>query len=220
MKRNSSIFTGWWSVILAIAVISAALPGSAYCRTDDPVLLLQQTPAQGGTVTPDVGVHHFDLNTEVTLTAVPKPGYQFVYWLGDVSDPTASSSVVYLDTPKIIIAVFERVKYEFLVTEERPQSSPGGGGLRRSAADYSRQGGGGGGSGKRPQKWRRPSPPAPEEEQQDFPVPAEGEANDFPVPQIPEPATGILLALGSLLAFAKRRPKSVTCTKAADETLM
>ena len=217
MKRNSSMFTGWRGAILAIAVIAAALPGSAYCQADAPVLLLQQTPAQGGTVTPNVGVHHFDLNAEVTLTAIPKPGYQFVYWLGDVSDPTASSSVVYLDTPKIVIAVFEQVKYEFLVVEEMAQSSPGGGGLRRSAGDYSRQGGGGGGR-KRPHKLRRPSPYEPEEPQ-DFPVPEEGEANDFPVPEIPEPATVILLTLGSLLAFAKRTPKKLTCTKAINKTL-
>jgi len=205
MRRNNSILIGWQGVILTIAVIAVGLLEPAYCRTDGTALLLQQTPVEGGKVTPGVGVHRFDINTELTLTAVPKPGYQFVHWLGDVSDPTASSTVVYLDAPKIIIAVFERAEFEPLNVEERPQSSPGGG-LRRSAVDYAR-GGGGGGGGRRPPKWRGPSWPEPEEK--DFPVPEEEEeVNDFPVPEpIPEPATGVLLSLGGLLAFARRRTK-------------
>lgn len=210
MKGNNSILIGWRGVILAVAVIAAAgLFEPAYCQTDDPALLLQQTPAQGGTITPGVGVHHFDLNAQVTLTAVPNPGYQFVYWLGDVDDPTVSSTVVYLDAPKIVIAVFERAKYEFMDVAERPQSRPGGG-IRASAADYSRQGGGGAG-GRRPR--RRPRPPGPppeppeEEPEEDFPVPEEEEVNDFPVPEIPEPATVVLLILGSLFAFAGRGAK-------------
>ena len=201
MKRNNSIFTGWECVILALAVVLCGLLEPAYCETDGTALLLQQAPPQGGKISPSVGVHHFEPYAEVTLTAVPKPGYHFVYWLGDVSDPTANSTIVYLDAPKIVIAVFERVEYDFLAVEERPQGSPVGG-LSPSGADYSR-GGGGGGIG------RRPSPPSsPEEEKpeekEDFPVPPEG--NDFPVPEpIPEPATVLLLGLGSLALLRKRR---------------
>ena len=212
MKGNNSIFVGWQGVVLAVVVIAAGLPGPAYCETDGTALLLQQTPARGGEVSLGVGVHHFALNTEVTLTAVPKPGYQFVYWLGDVSDPTASSTIVYLDVPKIVIAIFERLDFDFeLLVEEGPQSSFGGGrGLRRSAADYAR-GGGGGAGGRRPIKWRWPEWEWPEweegeqpEKPNDFaPVPKDG--NDFPVPGVPEPAAGVLLALGSLFVFTRRR---------------
>jgi hypothetical protein len=125
------------------------------------------------------------------LTAVPKSGYRFVYWLGDVSDPTANSTIVYLDAPKIVIAVFERSEYDFLAAEERSQSRPVGG-LSSSGADYSR-GGGGGGIGRIPSQRER------EEE------PPEG---DFPVPEpIPEPATGVLLVLGSFFVFVKHRAK-------------
>ncbi len=210
MKRNNSIFIGWQVVILALAVVLCGLLEPAYCETDGTALLLQQTPPQGGKITPGVGVHHFEPYAEVTLTAVPKPGYQFVYWMGDVSDPTANSTIVYLDAPKIVIAVFERVEYDFLVAEGMAQGRPVGG-LSGGGADYSR-GGGGGGTGR-----RRPGPPSNGENGNgengngengngDFPVPPEG--NDFPVPEpIPEPATGILLVLGSLFALARRRAK-------------
>ena len=190
MKRNSSIFNRWKAVILAVMFISCALLEPAYCETDGTALLLQQTPPQGGTITPDVGVHHFGLNTDVTLTAVPRPGYQFVYWLGDVSDPAANRTVVYLDAPKIVIAIFERAEYEFLDVQERAQSAPGGG-LFRSAADYARQGFGGGGG-------RRSNGPRPPDQE---PQP---EDDDFPVP-IPEPATVCLLGLGGLILLRRRR---------------
>jgi len=138
MKRSNPIFIGWQGVILAIAVIVAGLLESAYCKMDRTVLLLQQTPPQGGEISPSAGLHHFDLNTEVTLTAIPKPSYKFVYWLGDVSEPTANSTVVYLDAPKIVIAVFVRDEYEFLAVEERTQSALGGDLIARGT--YSRQG--------------------------------------------------------------------------------
>jgi len=195
MRRSNSIFIGWHVVILALMVFLCGLIEPAYCQSDDPVLLLQQTPPEAGKITPGVGVHNFESGTEVTLTAVPKPGYQFIYWLGDVSDPTANRTIVYLDAPKIVLAVFERSEYEFLVVQESSQSAPGGGGLFASAPDYARQGGGGG--AKRPSKWRRPTPPEPEE-------PEEPEEPYIPVP-IPEPATILLLGFGSLALLRKRR---------------
>lgn len=206
MKHSNSIFGTGRGVILAVVIIAAGLLEPARCQAYDTALLLQQTPVKGGRVTPTAGIHHFDLNTELTLNAVPNPGYQFVYWLGDVSEPAASSTTIYLDAPKIVIAVFERVEYEFLATPEKTQSAPGGG-FHRSAADYTNQGGSGIG-GKRTSGPSRPSTPSePEEEQNDFPAPQDGEESDFPVPPVPEPATVVLLALGGLFAFAKRRAK-------------
>mgnify|MGYP001601280875 FL=1 len=129
------------------------------------------------------------------LTAVPKPGYKFVHWLGEVSDATASSTVAYLDKPKVIIAVFEQAEHGVSSHGEGLTTGGGGapGGLFPTALDFSRPGGfsGGGGSAK-PQKYyyvikdNKPTPKAPE---------------------VPEPATGLLLVMGSLFAFKRRSRK-------------
>jgi len=113
--------------LLAI-LVGFAFP--AYSRTDDCVLLLQQTPVQGGIVTPEIGIAHtFKYNKTITLTAVPKPGYHFVYWLGDVSEPTSNNTAVTLNAPKLIIAVFTRNRFEFLESPEVITPSGGGGRL-------------------------------------------------------------------------------------------
>ncbi len=208
MKQNRSTFIGWRGVILALAGLLYGLLESAYCqdfasaewqpRTDATVLLLQQTDTRAGTVTPDVGVHHFDLDAEVLLTAVPKPGYYFVYWIGDVSDPTAISTIIYMDAPKIVVAVFARSEFAFSLEETMMLGGGGGGGLRPSAADYSNQGYTGGGA-KRPSKSH--VTPQPEGPSGPTEIP-----DEFPVPHLPEPATALLLGLGGLL-FVRRKAK-------------
>jgi len=180
-------------LVLALAALFCSLPELTFSETTGPALLLQQIPAEGGKIIPGTGVHYIELNTSVTLTAVPGPGYEFVYWLGDVADPTLNRTTAFLDAPKIIVAVFERAEFELEGVAD--VIIPGGfwGGMSRSAADYSRQGYSGGGGGKPSERAPARRPPLP-------PPP------DFPVP-IPEPATVVLLAIGSLLAFAGRRLK-------------
>ncbi len=215
--RSEQVFLGLRAIILTAIVILVGLGGSAYCQTEEPApstssgqaldssndvsLLLQQIPAQGGTITPSVGVHHLKPNSEITLTANPKPGYQFICWLGDVSDSKASSTVAYINGPKIIIALFERTEYESLL----PQTDTTGGG--GSGASGSDSGGStsfftnpsglmiGGGGGK-------PKVLLPTPESVSWPINIEPSA---PEPAVPEPATVILLALGSLFTFTRRR---------------
>jgi len=204
VKAYGSKFVAAKAAVLALAFVLCGSGQPAYCQTNRTVLLLQKTPPQGGMITPKAGIHSIDIDTNVILTAIPKPGYQFVYWLGNVSDQTANRTIVYLGAPKIVIAVFERAEYDFLVVEDKPQSSFGGGsGLSASARDYSNQGywGGGGGYTERGEPRFSEKPPKSD----DLPVPKEEEEEDeFPVP-VPEPATAVLLVLGSLYAFA--RPK-------------
>lgn len=201
MKQNRSIFIRWQGVILALAVVLYGLLEPAYCqdiasqpsaewqpRADATVLLMQQPDSHAGSVTPDVGVHHFDLDADVLLTAVPKPGYYFVYWIGDVSDPTAISTTIYMDTPKIVVAVFARSEFAVSLDDTMMLGGGGGGGLRPSAADYSNTVYEGGGSKRSSSSSSSSSPPT---------------SDKFPVPT-PEPATMLLLGLGSLLLVRRR----------------
>lgn len=190
LNRRSAISN--WQLRLAVAIIAFGLIMPAYCQTKDIVLLLEQTPVKGGDITPVAGVHHFKPGTEVMLTAVPKPGYKFIHWLGEVSDATASSTVVYLNKPKVIIAVFEQAKHGISADGGGLSAGGGGGGggLFPTALDFSRPGGFGGGGGVKvkPQK---------------LVYSVKGKK---PTPKVPEPATGLLLLLGGLFAF-KRRAK-------------
>ena len=201
MKRRSQIFLGLRAIILAAVVILVSLGGAAYCQTEGVSLLLQQIPAQGGTITPSAGVHHLKPNSEIALTATAKPGYQFICWLGDVSDPKASSTVAYINRPKIIIALFERTEYENLLTQT---GAAGGGGSGASGSasggSFSDVGnqtglmiGGGGGT----PKVLLPAPGSVS-----WPINIEPSE---PEPAVPEPATGILLALGSLFTLFRKQ---------------
>jgi hypothetical protein len=158
-------------------------------------LMLQQTPVNGGTVSPEIGVHAVLANGNVAITATPKAGYQFVYWLGDVAEPTANSTVVSVDAPKIVVAVFERSEYELPFLTPSPPDSIGGGGSLSSNRQYI-----GGGGGVSPA-----SGPAtikgPTYVFQQAPNEQNNQNNPPPVPEVPEPATVLLLGVGSLLAL-------------------
>ncbi len=201
---------GKGTLAIGCAILLFCLAGPGHCEEDGTALMLEVSPVNGGTLNLSPGVYTYDRDDAVTLIAVPKPGYQFVYWVGNVTDATASTTMVYLDSPKIVIAVFERTKFDLVDFEERPQRSRGSGGLTPSGGDY------GAGleqaiGGRRPSKHRRPQPPQPNE---DIPVPEPGEdlpvpetGVDFPVP-VPEPAT-IAFLLTGMLALAGHRRRRV-----------
>jgi hypothetical protein len=207
MKKNNIKISKWLAIAGTLVVALIIMPPRTYALDNGTALLVQQSPVEGGTVTPETGVHKFESGSEVALVAVPKPGYQFIHWIGDVADSTSSRTTAYLDSPKIIIAVFERSEFEFPITDELADIRPGGG-LYRNPADYSNQGGGGGGGGSASGgsngwNWSNPQPqPNPNE---DIPTP-QTDTNDLPVPPpIPEPATILLLSLGCLGLARKRR---------------
>jgi hypothetical protein len=171
MKPGGPPFIGWRGLISAIAIIVCWLFAPAYCQTPDVALLL---------------------NSEITLTAEPKPGYQFLYWLGDVSDPGATKTVVYLDKTKIIIAIFGRTENGTLVEEKGLSFGGGGGaggsGLVNTVANFGYTGGMSSGAGGKAKS------------------PTVVYVKNIEV--IPEPATCVLLLLGSLFAFTRRGTKS------------
>lgn len=168
-------------------------------------LLLQQSPADGGSVEPGIGVHRLDRNSQITLRAVPQTGYQFVTWLGEVDEPTAPVTETYMDSPKIVIAVFERVQYDSIEAAELLFSAPGGGGgLRSSAGDISSSAGGGAGGRRRGRVYGNGNQQI-EPDEDEFPVPSDA----FPVPgeggEVPEPATVLLLVSGGVILRLRRR---------------
>jgi len=159
-------------------------------------VLIEQSPVDAGKITPQVGIYRAELDEVVTLRAIAKPGYRFVYWLGDVTDATANETIIFVDGPKIVMAVFERSEFD-LPPEAGVASGFGRGGLRRVPDFRPRRGGGGGTGG-------ADVPPEEEEPPSDFPVPESDKVN-------PEPATVILLGLGGAgLMLGQRKRKRTT----------
>ncbi len=196
MKMCSPPFVGWRIYVSALIIIVGWSFAPAYCQNPNVALLLQQTPNKGGAITPTAGVYHFEQNSEISLTAVPKPGYQFVYWLGDVIEPAATSTLVYLDKPKIIVAIFEKAEFGTLGAEESQATSSGGGGggiaggsLMTNAVSYGQAGSISSSSGGKKTQVVKPVYP---------------NGNEV----IPEPATVILFIFGSMFVFTRPNIKS------------
>jgi hypothetical protein len=96
----------WHLIICFILALSLkTLANSNYA------VFVQESPAGAGDIKLGIGVHNFGINETVTLTTVANSGWKFVYWLGDVSDPTSNRTMMSVDGPKIIIAVFQRDGY-------------------------------------------------------------------------------------------------------------
>ena len=187
MKQHNAI--GWQSARTAILIITAVLSTPVYCQVPRVTLTLQQSYARGGTIIPGPGVHDFTLNSEVTLTAISKPGYRFVCWLGDVADSTSSTTIVFLDKPKVVIAVFEQNEYDTSSIEANTSGGAGGGSVAivyRSPPMYNPLGAYC--FGLPLYLWWIPRRPC---------VP--------PHRPIPEAATALLLALGSLALLIRTR---------------
>gem|GEM_PF-1410975 len=166
MWRNEKMKFCITFTICFLTLLSAAF-GQGYA------VLVQESPAGAGEIQPGIGVHNFSANEIVTLTAIPKTGWKFVYWLGDVYDPTKNRTMTAVDGPKIIIAVFERDEFEFLAPAAGASLGPAG--LTHRYVPI----GGSLGSGYTPP----PSPPPPPP----------------PPPPIPEPQTIALFATGGYL---------------------
>ncbi|MBL7214604.1 MAG: PEP-CTERM sorting domain-containing protein [Phycisphaerae bacterium] len=213
--RNQMNKTILSSLIFGL-VISALIPAADAAETiDGYTLLIQQSPVGAGSVSPGAGVHKIQIGQTVSLSAIPKQGYRFLYWLGDVSATGTPDTTIQLNSPKMVVAVFTRQEYE----EELP-------GVSLIKGAYA--GGGGGGrligtpmqspAGVNPggYSYYNPGdvinnidyPDSDETPDDDIPVP-DNDNDDIPVPnedgtEVPEPSTILLLAFGSIAFFRRK----------------
>ena len=80
--------------------------------TDKLILTMQVTPENGGTTTPAVGNHEYDVGAVVDITATPLGEHEFLHWEGDVADPNSPNTTVTMDNHKTVKAVFSPPRYE------------------------------------------------------------------------------------------------------------
>lgn len=226
MKTNCTKFVMCKTLLLVMAILTMMIIQTAYCRdyeSNGYALMVQQSPANAGFITPQAGVHRATANEALILTAIPKPGYRFVYWLGDVSDASANQTTIFVDAPKIVVAVFERIEHEFLLEIDMVRSGSGQGGLRRSSNNVRM-----GPSINPPIVYEVPDRPGftilprndmplvPDDgdsdsnnNNDDFQVPGNGnDGNDFLVPgdePIPEPTTIAIFGLGAVWQLMRRK---------------
>jgi hypothetical protein len=202
MKYND-LKTFQYAAVLSGIMVICCLAVPAYCQDEGTALMMQLSPVEGGKVHIEQGVHMYDRDSEVTLKATPNPGYQFVYWVGNVAEPTSSSTSVRLDGPKIVIAVFEKSRFEISTEAEPPQIPVSQGGMYRSRVER-----GSDTTGEivqhQPGGFHLPKIP------HNVPVPG---GNDQPVPNnpTPEPSTVLLLAGGAMFALNKRSRSKNKC---------
>lgn len=194
-------------LLIAVCVI-LTVGRSAQAQNDGYLLMVQQSPLDAGIVTPQTGIYRTPLNDTIALTAVPNTGFRFVCWLGDVTEPTANSTTIVVNAPKIVIAVFEREEFETLSEEGLLVPGQGYTGLRRSPSSVRS---GAGVSPGEPKIYDTPDFPPRQQngddgQVDDFPVPDVGDDDEFPVPEVPEPATLLIFGSGTLgVLFMRKR---------------
>jgi hypothetical protein len=202
--------------MLLAAMITVAFGSAALARQAEYgyALIVQQSPIDAGLVTPNVGVHRPRLNQTVVIQATPRQGYRFVYWMGDVLNPTSNRTSVVLDSPKLVIAVFEKETFE-LLTRSNISANGGAGTSTRTGPSL--------GSGSVwaalpyyeqpdyvPDIYEPPRRPIASPGGTDILVP--GGDDELPVPgpddPVPEPATMAMLAAGAMF-LRKRKQRRI-----------
>jgi hypothetical protein len=194
-----------WScaAVVCCAALLFCFSAQVLGQEDGTSLMLEMSPPDGGYLNIKSGVHTFDRFAEVALKATPKPGYQFVCWLGSVAETSNGSTSVFLDSPKMVVAVFERTRFEMAGTEQQgggaDAASTSNDSQRSSELIRSQVGVGDGSS----VSLLPGEPSFHNNSNNEFHVP-----DDLPVPggEVPEPATITLLAAGFFI-LAKRQKR-------------
>lgn len=175
-------------------------------QDDSFALLVQKSPEYGGVVTPSETVQTSGGDRLVTITATPRDGYEFVYWLGDVTTPTNSVTTVFVDTPKMVIAIFERPEKEKFAetilggSSKGSNRSPGG-----AVSSVPR----GNSLGVAPPAFGGGYTGSSTEPEIIIYYPNDPDGPDGPDvpgnPDVPEPATMLMLGAGAIILIRKRK---------------
>ena len=199
-----------YNLLALIMVLSVSMTAAASAGGYS--LLIQSSPPDAGVVEPGMGIHKIQMGQTVALSATPKPGYRFLYWLGDVSSTSGADTTISIDSPKLVVAVFTREGFE----DELPgpgilngEYSGGGGGYQNPIQSSGSGGSFVSGNFENGSGFRSPViPNEPDDAIDDIPVPGDKDDDDIPVPgdnEIPEPATIVLLGLGSGFLLKQRK---------------
>ena len=94
----------WWAQT-AVPINPAPVSGDTFNLT------MVVSPSAGGTTTPSVGVHPYDIDMVVDISATPALGYTFDSWSGDVADPDLASTTVTMNGHKTVTANFTADEY-------------------------------------------------------------------------------------------------------------
>ena len=78
-------------------------------------LTMAVNPSNGGTTTPSVGVHTYNVGEVVDISATALPGFEFVNWTGDVASATSESTTVTMDGNKTVTANFAAEEYTLTI---------------------------------------------------------------------------------------------------------
>lgn len=177
--------------LLVVGMAFAA--GVSAMAADDEgfALLVQSSPVDGGSVTPGNGVHKVQIGGKMQLTAVPRTGFRFLYWVGDVGQIDTTETTVEMSGPKLVVAVFVRERFEDMLPAG-VISGPATGGTYASSGPSA--GGRGYGTANGYRDFGGFSTPTPPEDD-----------NSTLVPEVPEPATMLLLATGAIALARKQR---------------
>lgn len=90
-------------VLLLVVMLSGCLGGGA--GKSGPKFNLEVYVSGQGSVNPKAGATSIPSDTLVTIEAIPASGWEFSYWIGDVSDPYSPKTEIMMDEDKSVTAV-------------------------------------------------------------------------------------------------------------------
>jgi hypothetical protein len=90
--------------------------GEFYTYQVQTAYILEITTTTGGTTDPQPGAYTFLYGSRVNVTAFPKAGYSFSYWLLDGNIRTENPISVLMDSNHTLHAVFTQITYQLSIT--------------------------------------------------------------------------------------------------------